>query len=118
MAAPSRHDMKIYQGETWTVSMQILDINEDPVDFTGYTAGFAIRNRPGDPDSHVVLTSGSGITIDAPNGKISLALTPAQTSVLAFSQAAYDLYVKAAGGTVTYLLYGDIELIPRVAVAP
>ena len=118
MAAPSRHDMKIYQGETWTVSMQILDINDDPVDFTGYSAGFAIRNRPGDPDAQVTLASGTGITIDAPNGQIALTLTAAQTAALAFSQAVYDLFVKSAGGTVTYLLFGDIELIPRVAVAP
>ena len=117
MATPSRHDMQIYQGETWTVSMEIKDVNDDPVDLTGYGAGFAIRSAPGDPVAHAELTDAGGIVIDAPNGKLSITLTAAQTAALAFSRAVYDLFIESPGNTITYLLYGDIGLIPRVAVA-
>lgn len=116
--SPSRYDIEIYQGDTWHLSLVLKDINDNPVNLTGYTAGFAIKDTP---DSQTVLVSGTTadkIAIEPLAGKLEITLPAADTAGLQFFRAVYDLYLKSSAGTVTYLLAGAVNLRPRVAVAP
>lgn len=106
-------DMK--QGDDFTlVASSWTDSSGNLISLVGYTAQFQARNNPSDSTKLIDLTSSSGITISTGAGTISIALTAAQTALLTFKEAIYDLQMTSSGGTVTTLLSGKITLIPDV----
>ena len=111
------YPVNIYQGETWSMSVQVQDSNGNAYPLTGYSAEMTIRQNPNGPVL-IDLTVGSGITIDQPNGIIGCAMTAAQTAALEFANAGYDLFIKSGGGTLTPLLKGPANLTLRFTRMP
>jgi hypothetical protein len=105
--------LKIKQGATRTITYRILDNNGSPKDLSGYAAKLEIRANPGG-DLISSLTSGSGITINAAAGEVVPLWSATVTGAFAFEKAVYDCYVSKAGD-VTYIIEGEVELIPRVS---
>jgi hypothetical protein len=86
-----------------------------PVDLTGFTARMQIRDTV---DATAILatltTENGGITLGGTAGTIALLLTAAQTTLLTFTSAVYDLEIISAGGVVTRLLSGAVVLSKEV----
>lgn len=103
------------QGDTWTMTVDVQDNNGAPVNLTGYTATYELRERAGSA-SLLKLTVGSGITITPASGRVALAITATQSAALTFNRAKVQLKIISGGGVVQTLFYGDQEVISRIAV--
>jgi hypothetical protein len=77
-----------------------------PVDVTGMTAKFVIRDGSG---VIVTLTDQTGITIGGSNGKISIDIPFASTQVLDFSTGTYDLFLFDSVGEPHNILTGVVS---------
>lgn len=95
------YPLYIDAGATFTRQFEYLykDDNE-PVDLTGFTALFQIRQKP-----NTALIVETEPTIDLATGTVSLVLTAAQTSLLTLSEYVYGLE----------LIDGDGEPVIRLA---
>jgi len=59
-------------------------------------------------------TASGGISIDGPNGTITLSRTAVQTAALAWNEAVYDLEIVSGGGVVTRIMQGKMILSREV----
>jgi len=121
----AKKNLSIEQGATWRDSYVLLQsapvgtpvADMLPVDLTGYSARMQVRPDYASATVLVDLTvANGGITITAAAGKISLYISAADTSALAFTDttAVYDLELIEPAGDVIRLLRGSISLSPEV----
>lgn len=89
-----KYPLCMIAGATFTRSLVLKDSSGDPVDLTGYRAKIHIRGKATDTDALITLDSdnsptlaGSTMEIDAAAGKITFAITPAETLALTSVQA-------------------------------
>lgn len=115
MSEVSRYNINIHQGETWSMTLTILDNNDNPKNLTDYTGKLQIRGKPGGTLLKELSTAvGGGMTINGAYGEIVLEMTAASTGALMFKNAQYDLFIYSAAGTSTPLLRGEVKLTQRV----
>lgn len=108
------YKLQIMQGATRTLTLTVLDNNDNPVSLSGYSAKLEIRDKPGGTLLSS-LTSSAGITINAAAGEVIPLWSATVTGAFNFDKANYDCYITSGTGTVTYLLRGEVELIKRVS---
>lgn len=115
MTAASRN-ITIEQRSTFRAEIQCTPQGSStPIDLTGYTARMDIRLSAKSEDVIISLTTtNGGLTIDAPNGTISVYISDEQTSLLTFSKAFYDILVEASSGEAYRLVQGTVFLSPGV----
>ncbi len=114
MSEVNTYNIKIHQGETWTMILTVKDENGIAKNLTGYTGKMQIRDKPGGTVYKELATSpGTGMTINGTYGEVELALTATETAALKFRKAVYDIYIQT-GTNVTYLLKGDTTVEARV----
>lgn len=85
-----------------------------PANLTGYTAALQLRSLPTDPTAVLSLTSGSGITITALAGKVSIHATAAQTANIDEGVYFYDCEITSNSGIKTRLVQGQVVVSPEV----
>jgi len=86
-----------------------------PVPIIGYAASMQIRRKLSDPEVVLSLTTqNGGIRISTELQTITIYITSAQTSLLNFAQAVYDLELIAGDGTVYRFAEGNLLLRPEV----
>lgn len=92
----------------------VLEYNT-PVSLTGYTARMQVRKKLQDTDPVLTLTTeNGGIVLDNTLKTITLKVTAAQSALLDFTQAVYDLELVAANGSVYRFAEGSIQLKAEV----
>ena len=93
--------------------------NKRPLNLTGYTALMQIRSSLDEGSTlYMTLSQANGrITITPLAGTIDLLITAADTAVLPWSEAYYDLIITAPDTTVTRLLEGKITVSQGVSLA-
>lgn len=80
-------------------------------DLTGYTAEMHARAQEDSDEIFLELSTSNGrISIDGPNGEITLSVTAADTSSLDACETVYDLFLTSGGGATTKLLKGTITI--------
>lgn len=87
-----------------------------PVDPSGYSAAMTIRDSIGGTELFTLSTDLSTITLDSSIMAFVLFIAPADTTSFTWATGVYDLVVTAPDGTVSTLLYGDVEVIDGVTV--
>lgn len=114
---PDKHTFTIWQGTSFTETLAVYSdaAGTTPKNLRGYTAEMIIRDKPKGTQLISVTTS-----VDGPNGKITLSLTPIQTAAITWKGAVYDLTItkssnpsgadNAAIGTTDALLYGSVKV--------
>lgn len=111
-------NLVIEQGATFTHQLQLRngpDIYSPIKDLTGYTARIQLRSDINSPDVILELTTANGrIEINPLEGKILLKLNAAETAVLEFSKAVYDMEVSSPTGEVTRVVQGNFSLSKQV----
>lgn len=109
------YNITIEQGATFTLRIQWLDPNDDPIDLTGYSARMQIR--PYAESDQVFLTidtdSNGGITIES-DWEISIEIPATETETLNQYCGVYDLELESITGVVTRLLQGKVTISPEV----
>jgi hypothetical protein len=86
-----------------------------PLDLTGCAAHLQIRTAPNDAIPLLDLTVANGrMVVDTTAHSITAEIAEADTVAIPWSEAAYDLMLIYADGTVQRLLYGTILALPGV----
>jgi hypothetical protein len=104
------YKIHVEQGATWRRVLTLKDDDGDPVDLTGFTARMQVRESQDSPTPLLSLTTGSGITVDGPAGQLTLLIADETSTAWTWRYGVYDLEVESAGGEVTRLLRGEIEV--------
>lgn len=91
-------NFKVIQGDSFVLSVIYKDSSNNPINLTGYTAEFQVKDQPGGKIVCATATTSSGIVLDATNGKITVTLTSTQTKNFTIPRAAYQLQINS--GTI------------------
>jgi hypothetical protein len=101
----AKYNLVCDQATTFNFQFQILNDNT-PWDLTNYDVTMTVRPFVGASTTTVVATNDNGrVSIDGPNGRITVTLSDATTGAIVASRYAYDLVVDS-GSVVTRILEG------------
>jgi hypothetical protein len=111
-----KHDIIIEQGATFRRVITWKDANGTAINLTGYTAKMQVRERVGSSTVVLECSSANGrITLGGSAGTITIVAQDEITAPLTpMPKAVYDLELTSAGGEVTRLLRGGVEIVPEV----
>ena len=108
---------EVDQNTTFTFTVEYKDNDGTPIDITGSTAKMQVRDTKGGSKLAFSLTSPSGgITIDGPNGKLTIKITPTQTNKLFYPKSSYDIMLTDSNLNKTKLLEGFMTLSRSVTI--
>ncbi len=111
-------NFEVDQNATFTFEVQYTEEDEvTPIDLTGASAKMQVRDTKGGSKLAFTLTSPSGgITIDGPNGKLTIKITPTQTNKMFYPKSAYDIMVVDSNSNKIKLLEGFMTLSRSVTI--
>lgn len=98
----------IDQGTTFQTTYTIHDVNDDPVNFTGYTANSQIRKSYSSSNSYSFTVALSSI------GEVTLSMTANATGSITAGRYVYDVEVEDASGTRSRIVEGIVTVTPQV----
>lgn len=108
---------EVDQNATFTFVIEYKDSNGSPINLTGASAKLQVRDTKGGSKLAFTLTSpAGGITIDAPNGKLTVRMTPTQTNKLFYPKSSYDLMLTDSNAVKTKLIEGFLTLSRSVTI--
>lgn len=108
------YDLCIQQGATFT---RVITWKQDGalVNLTGYTARMQLRATTEAAQALIELTTANNrITLGGSAGTITLTISATDTAALTAGRAVYDLELVSAGGIVTNLLGGVVNILRNV----
>ena len=109
------YDFYIEQGATYQLVVTWKQPDGTPVDLTGYSARMQFRKTK---TSTTVLFSGTTangvISLGGAAGTVSITIPATSTDDFTFGCGVYDLELESAGGIVTRLIEGDVEVSKEV----
>ena len=122
--AAAKYDFDIEQGSSFTISFTYKDSTNTVVNISNWCARIIMTTS-----DNQTITYSSGITsssykmsLDGPNGKITLLLPAITTNNFTFKTAKYDLELESddvlysGGGNYTNrILYGVITIVKRIS---
>ena len=103
-------NLTVDQGSTFSASIDITDTEDNVLVLTGYTVAGQIRKTY---DSSAAVNFTASVS-NASTGEVTISLTPAQTNALVAGRYVYDVEITSAGGTVTRVIEGQLEVTPGV----
>jgi hypothetical protein len=110
-------NFEVDQNATFSFVVEYKDESDNAIDLSGASAKMQIRDTKGGTKLAVTLTSPSGgITIDGPNGKLTVKMTPTQTSKIFYPKSSYDVMVIDSNGNKIKLLEGFMTLNRSVTI--
>jgi hypothetical protein len=110
-------NFEVDQNATFSFIVEYKDNNGSPIDLTGATAKMQVRDTKGGSKLAFTLTSPSGgITITPLLGKLSIKMTPTQTSKLFYPKSSYDIMITDSNTNKIKLLEGFITLSRSVTI--
>lgn len=109
------YNFKLEQGATFVREFTYKDGEGVAINITGYSARMQFRPYRESSTLLIEATTVNGkIVLDGAAGKLTLTLTPSDTNNLTERKAVYDLEIQSAGGVVTRLLEGAVEISKQV----
>ena len=110
---PGKYNIVCPQGSTFNQQLT-WNIDNAPVDLTGYTARMQVREKHISNVYNLNLTTeNGGITLGDEEGTISITVSAADTSEIIAKEYVYDLELDS-GGEVTRLIEGKFIVTPEV----
>jgi hypothetical protein len=110
-------NFEVDQNTTFTFIVEYKDSNGNAVNLTGASAKLQVRDSKGGIKLAVSLTSPSGgITIEPLLGKLTIKMTPTQTSKLFYPKSEYDLMLTDSNSNKTKLMEGFLTLSRSVTI--
>lgn len=96
------------QGTTFNTSFSFSDDNDEPIDFSSYTANSQIRKSYTSSTAYT-FTVGLGN-----NGIITLSMNAATSSTITAGRYLYDLEVQDTNGVRSRLVEGIVTVTPEI----
>ena len=111
--AAGYQELFLEQGTDFSTSITLDDVNGDPYNLTGFTAKSQMRKSYYSTSATAEFT----ITINSPAaGIIVMSLPSANTANVAAGRYVYDVAIKDSANTITRVLEGIVNVLPRVTV--
>ena len=111
--AAGYQELFLEQGTDFSTSITLDDVNGDPYNLTDFTAKSQMRKSYYSTSATAEFT----ITINSPtSGIIIVSLPSANTSNVAAGRYVYDVVIKDSANTVTRVLEGIVNVLPRVTI--
>lgn len=107
-------NFEVIQGDTFVLDITYRDSSKNPVNMTGYTATFKVKDSPSGKVTCAVATTNDGIEIDELNGKVHVELTSEQTKKFTIPKAAYQLQITSPIGIKETLVSGWLSVSKAV----
>ena len=108
---------EVDQNTTFSFILEYKDPAGVPISLTNATAKMQVRDTKGGSKLAFTLTSPSaGIVIDAALGKLTIKMTPTQTSKLFYPKSSYDVIVIDSNSNRIKLIEGFITLNRSVTI--
>ena len=112
MALPSKADLFLYQGDTW--SAQVTISGASAPDLQGYTGLAQIRRDYADREPDVAATMTAVVT---GSKTVNISLSDEVTTKL-YGDYVWDMRLVAGDGSVTTVLAGEVRVDPDVTRPP
>lgn len=106
-------NFKIIQGDTLVLSAIYKDASGTPINLSGYTAEFQVRDIAGGKVICATVDTTNGIVIDSLNGKVTVTVSSDLTKKFTVPKAAYQLQINS-GAIKTTLASGWFEVTKGV----
>lgn len=106
-------NITVDQGTTFSADIDVTDSEGNILDLEGYSAAAQMR-RTYSSTSYTQFTAAVTSTSE---GTVTISLTPAQTNALKAGRYVYDVEITDAGGIVTRVVEGQVEVTPGVTRA-
>ena len=103
-------NLTVDQGSTFSASVDITDTEDNILVLTGYTVAGQLRKTY---DSSTAVSFAASVS-NATTGEVTISLTATQTNALIAGRYVYDVEITSAGGTVTRVIEGQLEVTPGV----
>ena len=108
---------EVDQNTTFSFIVEYKDPDDNVIDLTGASAKLQVRDTKGGNKLAFTLTSPSGgILVDGPAGKLTIKMTPTQTSKLFYPKSSYDIMVTDSSLNKIKLLEGFLTLSRSVTI--
>ena len=108
---------EVDQNTTFTFVLEYQDNLGAPISLVGSTAKMQVRDTKGGSKLAFTLTSlAGGISINGPEGKITVSMDPSQTNKLFYPKSSYDIMVTDSNGNKTKIIEGFITLSRSVTI--
>lgn len=113
---PGALDLTIQQGATYKLILTWKDSSGTPIDLTNYVALMDVAPLEGGGANLASWGTVSGeIVLGGSAGTITLTLPPATTAAYTWTSGNYDLKMtNSVGGAVTYIIAGQVNVLPSV----
>jgi hypothetical protein len=110
-------NFEVDQNTTYTFTVEYKDSSGNPISLVGASAKMQVRDTKGGSKLAFTLSSpASGITIDQPNGQLTIKMTPTQTNKLFYPKSSYDIMLTDSNGNKTKLVEGFLTLSRSVTI--
>jgi hypothetical protein len=102
-----RYDFIVDQGTDFSVGLDLLDANQEPLDMTGVTARGQARKYYG---SNTAISFNTSIA----DGFLIIDLTAEQTANMTAMRYVYDVELVLSDNTVVRIIEGNLDVAPEV----
>jgi hypothetical protein len=110
-------NFEVDQNATFSFIVEYKDNNGLPIDLTGSTAKMQVRDSKGGDKLAFTLTSPSGgIVITPLLGKLTIKMTPTQTSKLFYPKSSYDVMLTDSNSNKIKIVEGFLTLSRSVTI--
>jgi len=105
MGATKIVNLEAERGDSLKRLINFTDKDDDPLDITGWTIYFTIKEKEDDSDENAKITKTITDHIDAENGETKVEVTAAELDELV-GKHYYDYQYKKADGTIKTIIKG------------
>lgn len=84
---------EIVQGDTFILTVTYKDDLGEPIDLTGYSATFIVKDVPGGNVTCTTATIGSGIAVVPLEGKLTITISATETKKFTVPKAYYQFQI-------------------------
>lgn len=106
--------IKRVKGDTFPISIQIVNDQDEPVDLTGSTVFFTVKRRLPDPDTQALISKTITSHTDPTEGFTEISLTENDTDLV--GEFDYDIKVKDSTGIIFSVFKDKILFIDHVTI--
>jgi hypothetical protein len=103
-------EITIEQGATFSTTVDVADIYNNPVNLAGYTALSQMRKSYYSNTAYTI----NAIVTGTSNGEITLSITSSNTTLLSPGRYVYDVIINDGANTITRVVEGIATVLPAV----
>jgi len=105
--------LSVYRGDDKTFNFTFVDGDGDPVDITGWTIFFTVKENESDADDDAKISVDVTSHTSPTGGLSSLSITDSDTNITP-KRYYYDFQIKKADGIIRTLLKGTIQVMTDI----